>query len=309
MTTTTAPAGTGASAGSPSASASESASPASETQNLSTAQRMAAHIAKSRSASSGAPPAAASPAGGSVPIGDSPDASTGAEGDEEGTDTASQDTPKQDAKKKADDVVPLAAFKERIGKLSEKIKATREELTTATIEREKVTAAARLLHEENERLRAQLREGRAYDPRDEELSDVRLSQRAKEEAENIERMKAERLAELRATFEQEAAREAMRAQLSVQIDRAVGSYALASREAVIEAMKSRRDLSANEAAKLIHEREQKKLEALGFIPRQSSPPAVPPPTGVRAPGSAGGSSGRFPNNARGYLEWIERNKQ
>ena len=308
MTTTTAPAGTGVSAGSPSAMASDSASPASETQNLSTAQRMAASIAKTRSGLS-TPPAAASPASGSVLLGDSPDASTGAESDEEGADKTSPDESKQDAKKKTDDVVPMAAFKARIGKLSETIKATREELTTATIEREKVTAAARLLHEENERLRAQLREGRVYDPRDEELSDVRLSQRAKEEADAIEQMRAQKLAELRANFEQEAAREAMRATLSVQIDRAVGSYALASKESVIEAMKARRDLSANEAAKLIHEREQKKLEALGYIPRQSTMPPVDAPAGVRAPGSSGGSSGRDPNNAAGYLAYIQRNKR
>lgn len=304
MTTTTAPAASGASAGSPSALTSDSASPASDAPVLSTQQRMAAAIAKSR-----ATPATVSPDAGAVPQGVSPDVSTGAEAEADGADKPANDEQRQD-KKKADDVVPKAAFLERIGKINEKLKSTREELTTATIEREKVTAAARLLHEENQRLREQLREGRAYDPRDEELSDVRLSQRAQEEAAAIEKMRAEKLAELRENFEKEAAREALRATLAVQIERAEASYSLASRDAIIEAMKARRDLTANEAAKLIHEREQKRLEALGYLPRQQpTTPAAPAPVGARAPGSAGGDSGRDPNNASGYLAYIQRNKR
>lgn len=303
MTTTTAPAGTGASATSPTASSSATETPASVPSQQTSQQRIASLISKQR-APAAPTPAAGSPPADSAPHGDSPDVSTGAESLADGDET------KQDSKKKSDDVVPMAAFKARIGKLNENLRTTREELARESTEREKATAAARLLHEQNEALRAQLREGRAYDPRDEELADVRLSQAAKERAEAIAAAHEARLQEMHDRFEREAAKEALKATLSTQIETATSKYSLASREAVIAVMRSRDDITANEAARLVHEKEAKRLEALGYAPRQATAPAPSSaPVGVRAPGSGGSETGRFANNSRGIEEFLRARKQ
>jgi len=264
--------------------------------------RMLASLAAKRGTPS-APQAPGSPAGTPVPTGDSPGSSPGKD---EGTPADGVVTP--DEKKAGPDVVPMAAFKARIGKLSDNVKAAKEESARLAHENQRFSTAAQLLQEENERLRQQLRDGVQYDSRDEELADVRLSQRAKERADALALEHEQKLREMQQTFVQEQEREQIKARLSTQIETALATHRLANRADVIAAMKARNDLSAGEAARMVHEREVKRLEALGYAPRQSSPPVVDAPVGAKPPGGAGGT-GRFPDNAKGMLDFLAARRQ
>lgn len=269
----------------------------------STQSRMMASIAAKRAAAAAAAPQApGSPAGQPAPSGDSPESSPGTDASDEAVDAS-------DERKQAADVVPMAAFKARIGKLADNVKSAREESARLAHENQRYSTAAQLLQEENERLRQQLREGVQYDARDEELADVRLSQRAKERADALALEHEAKLREMHLSFVYEAEREQIKARLSTQIESALSTHRLANRADVIAAMKARHDLSAGEAARMIHEREAKRLEALGYAPRQSAPAAANVPVGARAPGGAPGATGRFANNAKGMLDFLDARRQ
>ena len=269
----------------------------------STQSRMMASIAAKRAAAAAAAPQApGSPAGQPALSGDSPESSPGTDASDDAVDAS-------DERKQAADVVPMAAFKARIGKLSDNVKSAREESARLAHENQRYSTAAQLLQEENERLRQQLREGVQYDARDEELADVRLSQRAKERADALAIEHEAKLREMQQNFVYEAEREQIKARLSTQIESALSTHRLANRADVIAAMKARHDLSAGEAARMIHEREVKRLESLGYAPRQSAPAAANVPVGARAPGGAPGATGRFSNNAKGMLDFLDARRQ
>ena len=269
----------------------------------STQSRMMASIAAKRAAAAAAAPQApSSPAGQPALSGDSPESSPGTDASDDAVDAS-------DERKQAADVVPMAAFKARIGKLSDNVKSAREESARLAHENQRYSTAAQLLQEENERLRQQLREGVQYDARDEELADVRLSQRAKERADALAIEHEAKLREMQQNFVYEAEREQIKARLSTQIESALSTHRLANRADVIAAMKARHDLSAGEAARMIHEREVKRLESLGYAPRQSAPAAANVPVGARAPGGAPGATGRFANNAKGMLDFLDARRQ
>lgn len=269
----------------------------------STQSRMMASIAAKRAAAAAAAPQApGSPAGQPALSGDSPESSPGTDASDDAVDAS-------DERKQAADVVPMAAFKARIGKLSDNVKSAREESARLAHENQRYSTAAQLLQEENERLRQQLREGVQYDARDEELADVRLSQRAKERADALAIEHEAKLREMQQNFVYEAEREQIKARLSTQIESALSTHRLANRADVIAAMKARHDLSAGEAARMIHEREVKRLESLGYAPRQSAPAVANVPVGARAPGGAPGATGRFANNARGMLDFLDARRQ
>lgn len=270
---------------------------------VSTQSRMMASIAAKRAAAAAtAPQAPGSPAGQPAPSGDSPESLPG-------NDATDGDVDASDERKQNADVVPMAAFKSRIGKLSDNVKSAREESARLAHENQRYSTAAQLLQEENDRLRQQLREGVQYDPRDEELADVRLSQRAKERADALALEHEAKLREMQQNFVYEAEREQIKARLSTQIESALSTHRLANRADVIAAMKARHDLSASEAARMIHEREAKRLESLGYAPRQSATVAANVPVGARAPGGAPGATGRFANNARGMLDFLDARRQ
>lgn len=269
----------------------------------STQSRMMASIAAKRAAAAAATPQApGSPAGQPALSGDSPESSPGNDASDDAVDAS-------DERKQAADVVPMAAFKARIGKLSDNVKSAREESARLAHENQRYSTAAQLLQEENERLRQQLREGVQYDARDEELADVRLSQRAKERADALAIEHEAKLREMQQNFVYEAEREQIKARLSTQIESALSTHRLANRADVIAAMKARHDLSASEAARMIHEREVKRLESLGYAPRQSAPAVANVPVGARAPGGAPGATGRFANNAKGMLDFLDARRQ
>jgi hypothetical protein len=270
----------------------------------STQSRMMASLAAKRAAATAATAPTSAPG--------TPTGELETSGDVESTGNDDAPAPEgEDAadKRKKSDVMPLAAFQSRLDKLHNNVKSAREESARLAHENQRYSTAAQLLQEENERLRQQLREGVQYDARDEELADVRLSQRAKERADALALEHEAKLREMQQSFIYEAEREQIKARLSTQIESALSTHRLANRADVIAAMKARHDLSAGEAARLIHEREVKRLEALGYAPRQSAPVASNAPVGARAPGGASGGTGRFANNARGMLDFLDARRQ
>ena len=301
MTTTTA--ASAVDSGASSASPTDTQETGAPQAPASTQSRMMASIAAKRAAAAAAAPQApGSPAGQPALSGDSPESSPGNDASDDAVDAS-------DERKQAADVVPMAAFKARIGKLSDNVKSAREESARLAHENQRYSTAAQLLQEENERLRQQLREGVQYDARDEELADVRLSQRAKERADALAIEHEAKLREMQQNFVYEAEREQIKARLSTQIESALSTHRLANRADVIAAMKARHDLSAGEAARMIHEREVKRLESLGYAPRQSAPAVANVPVGARAPGGAPGATGRFANNAKGMLDFLDARRQ
>lgn len=297
MTTTTAApsAGTGASSGSPT-----DTTGAAQAAPKSDGDRMMDFLAAKREASkaTAATPQATPPDGKRETEGDSPESSPGNADD--------VDEKKVDEKART---VPLAAFQERIGKMQDKVKAAREDAVRLAHEKDRYEAATRLLSARIEALEAQLKSGTTYDPRDDELSALKMSQEAEKLAAELNAAREAKLKEARESFELEIKREAFKAKLSAQIDEALQQHRLADRDAVIAAMHSRRDLSAAEAAKIVHEREMKRLEALGFAPRQS-PQSPPPPTpnGARSPGGSS-ASGTFENSAKGMMDFLAARRQ
>lgn len=299
MTTTTAQAATGVSAGSPTATASAiTDTPAGEPDNRSITQRMQDKLSGARAARAATPAAAASPAADSDTTGDTTDASTGAAGDDE---AKPADDKQQDAKA---DEKRTSKFKARIDAANSARDAAREEASQARHEAKRYAEAVRLLQEDNERLRAQRESGAAYDPRDEEIAALRLAEKAKQTAASLDDEFRKQVDEMKTTIAREAAREQLRAKLSTQIDDATERYSLAERNAVAQLMTERRDITASEAAKLIHERELKRLEARGFVPRQQSTPAAPAPVGARAPGTGSSDTGLFEPTAAGMQRFL-----
>lgn len=297
MTTTTAApaAGTGASSDSPTdTTGAATAAPKSD------GARMLDFLASKRAAGNAdaSTPQATPPDGKREKQGDSPDSSTG-KGDD-------ADDKKVDEKTRT---VPLAAFQARIGKLQDNVKAAREEAASEAHEKARYAAATQLLSARIEALEAQLKSGTAYDPRDDELSALKMSQEAEKLAAQLNETREAKLKEAREGFELEIKREAFKAKLSSQIDEAAHAHPLADRDAIIAAMHSRRDLSAAEAAKIVHEREMKRLEALGFAPRQSAQSPPPPtPNGARSPGGSS-APGTFENSARGMMDFLASRRQ
>lgn len=300
MVTTTA--ASAVDSGASSASPTESTDTGAAQAPASTQSRMMASIAAKRAATAATAPTSApgTPTGELETSGD-----TESTGNDDATAPEGEDAAD---KRKKSDVMPLAAFQSRLDKLHGNVKSAREESARLAHENQRYSTAAHLLQEENDRLRQQLREGVQYDARDEELADVRLSQRAKERADALAQEHEVKLREMQQNFVMEAEREQIKARLSTQIESALATHRLANRADVIAAMKARHDLSAGEAARLIHEREAKRLEALGYAPRQSAPAVVNVPVGARAPGGAGGT-GRFPNNAKGMLDFLDARRQ
>ena len=295
-TTTAAPAaGTGASSDSPTdTTGAASAAPKSD------GARMMEFLAAKRGATNAdaSNPQATPPDGKREPQGDSPDSSPGNSDD--------VDDKKVDEKART---VPLAAFQARIGKLQDTVKAAREDAAREAHEKARYAAATQLLSARIESLEAQLRSGTAYDPRDDELSALKMSQEAEKLAAQLNQEREQKLKEAREGFELEIKRESFKAKLSAQIDEALAGNKLASRDDVIAAMHARRDLSAAEAAKIVHERKVKELEALGFAPRQSATSPPPPtPNGARSPGGAS-APGTFENSARGMMDFLASRRQ
>ena len=304
MVTTTA--ASAVDSGASSASPTESTDTGAAQAPASTQSRMMASIAATRAAAATAATAPTSAPG--TPTGE---LETSGDAESTGNDDAPALAEGEDVadKRKKSDVMPLAAFQSRLDKLHGNVKSAREESARLAHENQRYSTAAQLLQEENERLRQQLREGVQYDARDEELADVRLSQRAKERADALAQEHEAKLREMQQNFVMEAEREQIKARLSTQIESALATHRLANRADVIAAMKARHDLSAGEAARLIHEREVKRLEALGYAPRQSAPVASNAPVGARAPGGASGGTGRFANNAKGMLDFLDARRQ
>lgn len=272
-----------------------------------TQQRMQDSIAARRAAAASATTGPASPKGNSgKPEGVSPESSPGAADLADGsTDPEGKEKPDEQATPQQRSI-PEAAFKARLGQVQSKLTAEREGHASARLELEKAKAAIEILQASEQRYRQMLEEGRAFDPRDEELAARDFGDRAKSRSEELVREHEAALREAEQRVLEESKREQWKEKLSNQLDSALPRYQLASRRTVIEALKANPRLSVEEAAKTVHLKELERLERLGYAPRAAAPAATTERAdiGVRSPGSSSSTTGRFPNNAKGMEDYL-----
>lgn len=305
-TTSATPAASDASAGSSTATNSAPTEGAPSKPQTSQ-QRMMASIERRR-AESAKIAGTASPNGASGQEGAPPDSSPGTADGIDGA-TAPVDGKKPDEVEVKTRMIPEAAFKARLGEVSSKLSTEREEHATTRLSLDKAKAALQLQQGEIERLKQQLQEGRAYDPRDDEIAERDLASSAREVAERLVREHQEALRQQQEQFLLESKREQVKERIRSQIEDTLPKYPLADWSTVVGALKANPRLSVEEAAKTVHLREAERLERLGYSPRAAAaaasangaPQGVP---AVRAPGSASSSTGRFANNQKGMMDFI-----
>lgn len=191
--------------------------------------------------------------------------------------------------KPADKSIPEAVFLDRLSRERKKLETLSSQIEERDARLAKADAAFALVSKELEALKAAMREGRQFDPRDDALRGHELANAARAEAERIDREIAERRqAEAQKRADAEAA-EAVR----TEINALIGQYPLASFDEVVSVMfrDPSRDLGAT--VRELHEAREK----LGWqrVP-PPSPPAPPAPTTSRS-ASSGPSAPMFAENS------------
>lgn len=209
----------------------------------------------------------------------------------EGQDT--QDEPK---------TIPMAAFKERLGRATEKNKQLQTEVAARDLDLQKARHAVQLLQQELEAVTAKHREGAAYDPRDEQLREADMERRAREIASRVQAEHEETLRKQAAAYADEVRHEQLRASYARDIDSALSQYDLVDRSLLIAALRQEaskaKPASAQTLAASIHagilERSRKHL---GPSARPDTPATTRSPGGGPPPVS-------HPNNAAGMLARV-----
>lgn len=218
------------------------------------------------------------------------------------------DKSKDDKGKKDPESVPMKAFKERLGRETEKRRAVEGELATAKLQLQKQEAALRLVMEEMERLSAARRDGTALDERDEQIQAMRLSEDARKRSEEIQRAHEQAIVEA----EQRAAVSVSAERLGEEMDTALADHDLVDRAELIAALRadaaaarkreeaggdgSVRSVSAV-AAELQANRLEKAKRRL-VLERPATPSTV------RPQGSANSASVRHSNDRQGIQKRI-----
>ena len=300
MTTATATAGAA-----PAADVSAASSPAPATPSTgrgqSTQQRMLASLARSRASE-----AAAKPAEAPAPVDEAPQQATVDESDAAGDPDPAPATSEEAAPGKKDtDVVPMAAFKERIGRMNNRIEKLQEQLAARDLEAKKATKAAELLQEALNKVRQQHADGVTFDERDDRLLQAELTERGRT---LLQQLQAEHEAALRQQAEQiqsEQLRETYRAQYAREIGDALEQYPLVNRRELIAHLKEeatkKRPASTSQIAAMLHE------QALATARRVLGASAPPPsPSTSRRPGAV--AQHRYPNTAKGMLAWVQERR-
>ncbi len=185
-----------------------------------------------------------------------------------------------------DERIPKAAFTERLARERKKQEAIAQRAESAELRAAKAEEAFRIMAAKSEALEKALREGRPFDPRDDQLSRYELAEEARKAAERVDAEFAQRRErEKREALEEQQtieAREAARAEIKA----ALAKYPLAAFQEVVDHMVNNPSDDLEAAAKRIHE----SREAQGWIRKPTEPPAPPAPTLSRATSSGPATS-------------------
>lgn len=257
-------------------------------------------LARSRSEAPQAKPAAPAPVDEATQQAAADESSPAGDPDPAPATEATQDEGKKDA-----DVVPMAAFKERIGRLSAKVEKLQEQLAAKDLEAKKAAKAAELLQEALNKVRQQHADGVAFDERDDRLLQAELTERGRT---LLQQMQAEHEAALRQQAEQiqaEQLRETYRAQYAREIGEALERFPLVNRRELIAHLRDeatkKRPASTAQVAAMLHEQA---LATARRVLGASEPP--PSPTTTRRPGAV--AQHRYSNNAKGMLAWVQERR-
>lgn len=219
--------------------------------------------------------------------------------------------------KPREDVIPMAAFKERVGKLQRRIEQAEESASKASLEATRYKTALELINSDNERLRSMLQNGQGYDPTAEELHATKFEMKARDLGSKIEREHQETIEKRRADAEKSAQVESIKERLSNEVNNVVAKYPLADSDGVLAALRQAhlegKRMTAHEAARMIHDRENIRLAKLGYKPVAASPNAsndvddeapIVPRT-VQRPGTSSAPGTRTGNDRKAMLQWVK----
>lgn len=233
-----------------------------------TEQRMLDTIRRVREGAKGAQPEAADDEGQQpAPAAEKEQAEPHRDGDETAEESEEQN----------DKAIPLRAFKERLAREKEKREALSARLGEAEDKAGRLESALHLLAEEYQRISGLLEQGAGYDPRDSELAQHRLAERARQEA---ERLTSER-AKAREESERQARLEDTQRALRREMDDALASHDLVDWDALYMAMRRDPSRSAVEVAAELQERLIVKARGK-LLPEKPQAPAARKP-GTAAP--------------------------
>lgn len=180
-------------------------------------ERMRDSLAKGRSDAAGSQPAEDAPR--------ADDASTSSAAEPDADQTAALAGEGEDAKgDEPEKTIPLQAFQRRLAREREKYSKAQEQLNARDLELKTTSTAVQMLQAELARVKEALASGQAFDPRDEQLHDLRLQQHA-------QAIGAQLLAEHQAALEaqaQAAAKQAAQATLRSEMHEALDANQLVS---------------------------------------------------------------------------------
>lgn len=244
----------------PAAVVSADSTPAPTEAQKSIATRMAERLQSSRTATTEAANPSPSNARAEAPA--APDADSA---DQRPTQDGKGDEPREP------ESIPMAAFKERLGRATEKTKAAEERRNQLALENRQMAEASQLLVAEVNRLRQLLKAGETPDERDEQLHALKLQQQYRDKDAAIIKEHQEELA--KAIEEQETI--SYRDILANDVQEALKGFELVSRPELVAAMKSAQSTDAFAIARDIQE---KRLAAAARLqrPRPEAPATVAP---------------------------------
>lgn len=251
-------------------------------------QRMAEKLRQSRKAETEAP-ASANDAPTETLAGDAEKKPGESTAPQAGKDTEAKAEEPKGTEQESEQMVPLSALKERVGRANAKAEKLQGRVNELELQHRSTTEAMRLMQAEVERYRAALSEKQLLDPRDEQIRELQLQQEAQGIRSKLEKEHAEQLAQLRAEAEQAAAQEREEAQVEAQrqvlgrqLQAALDEFPLAHRAAVIHALRASPMSEPREVAKAIHE------QAITTAQRLNAPQAPKPvaPQTVSSPSAS-----------------------
>lgn len=201
-------------------------------------------------------------------------------------------------------------FAEKTTALQGQLSAVQGQLNAVTLEHSQTREALRVAAQEIEALRERLRSGQPYDPRDDELGDLRLLHQVKETRERLSAEHQQRLQQQQEDAQIESAADEVRQ----EVEGALATHPAVSRAELLAAMRA--DGGRTHASKLaakLHSDRIAALRAAGLVgapvtTSQAPTPAPMPRTPQTARTSSAAAGVTFPNTPEGRLAFVRQQR-
>lgn len=199
--------------------------------------------------------------------------------------------------KKDPDFIPIAAFKERIGRLNERYRSLQEQTQAKDLELSKQREAFTLLSHEYQRVREALEGGQSFDEKDEQIRQYELEKQVRGVS---DKLMAEHQEALAKAAEQARIADAKEA-LIEEISEAIQTFPLIDRRELISAMKQNPGASAEDVARVLHERKVELAKQYLVQPKPAAPRTAVPQSQSIQP--------RYENSAAGMVQRLRAMRQ